>query len=93
MNSIQASISYLKGTSYEIGRLQGEEIKKNPNAMNVILSSESIDETKYKDTKQLIDQYAPGLNEELQGFADSLNIKPSCLNFLMKLYYNQEDVV
>ena len=81
MNSIQASISYLKGTSYEIGRLQGEEIRKNPNAMNVILSSESIDETKYKDTKQLIDQYVPGLNEELQGFADSLNIKPSCLNF------------
>ncbi len=28
MNSIQASFSYLEGNSYEIGRRQGEEIKK-----------------------------------------------------------------
>lgn len=30
MNSIQTSFSYLEGNSYEIGRRQGEEIKKIP---------------------------------------------------------------
>lgn len=81
MNSIQAYFSVLEGNSYEIGRRQGEEIKKNPPATNAILSSESINETQFKNMKGLIDRYCPGLNEELQGFADSLNVKPSYLNF------------
>ncbi|MEH7463153.1 hypothetical protein V7166_14050 [Bacillus thuringiensis] len=39
MNLFQAYFSFLEGNSYEIGRKQGEEIKKNPHAMNVLLSS------------------------------------------------------
>ncbi|PHF04949.1 C45 family peptidase [Bacillus sp. AC79A.1] len=81
MNSFQAYFSFLEGNSYEIGRRQGEEVKKIPNAMKAILSSGSIDESKFKDMKKLIDQYCPGLNEELQGFSDSLNVRSSYLNF------------
>lgn len=81
MNSIQASFSFLEGNRYDIGKRQGEEIKKAPHAMNAFLLSEPIDETKFKDTKKLIDQYCPGLNEELQGFADSLNVNLSHLTF------------
>lgn len=80
-DSIQAYFSFLEGNSYEIGRRQGEEIKKIPNAMNVVLLSEPIDEAKFRDMEKLMNQYCPGLIEELQGFADSLNVKPSYLNF------------
>ncbi|GIN94381.1 choloylglycine hydrolase [Siminovitchia terrae] len=80
-DSIQAYFSFLEGNSYEIGRRQGEEIKKIPNAMNVVLLPEPIDEAKFKDMEKLMNQYCPGLIEELQGFADSLNVKPSYLNF------------
>ncbi|WP_440897082.1 C45 family autoproteolytic acyltransferase/hydrolase [Amphibacillus sp. Q70] len=78
---IQASFSYLEGDSYEIGRRQGEEIKKVPNARDVLISSEPIGAEKIKDMEKLINQYCPGLNEELQGFSDSLNVRPSYLNF------------
>ncbi|MFI8710035.1 C45 family autoproteolytic acyltransferase/hydrolase [Bacillus sp. NPDC077411] len=81
MNIFQAYFSFLEGNSYEIGRRQGEEIKKNPYAMNVLVSSESIDESKFKNMKKLIEQYCPGLNEELEGFADALGVKSSYLNF------------
>lgn len=80
-DSIQAYFSFLEGNSYEIGRRQGEEIKKNPSAMNAVLLSEPIDEAKFKNMEKLIDQYCPGLNEELQGVADSLQVKPNYLNF------------
>lgn len=80
-DSIQGYFSFLEGNSHEIGRRQGEEIKKIPNVMNVVLLSEPIDEAKFKDMEKLMNQYCPGLIEELQGFADSLNVNPSYLNF------------
>lgn len=79
--SIQASFSYLEGTSYEIGRRQGEEIKKLPNAMHAVLVDKPIDEAKCKDIEKLMNEYCPGFIEELQGFADALNVKLSDLNF------------
>lgn len=49
--------------------------------MNVVILSEPIGEAEFKDMEKLMNQYYPGLIEELQGFADSLNVKPSYLNF------------
>ncbi|MDP7978045.1 C45 family autoproteolytic acyltransferase/hydolase [Bacillus sp. WLY-B-L8] len=81
MNSFQAYFSFLEGNSYEIGRKQGEEIKKNLHATNVLLLPESIGESKFKNMKRLIERYCPGLNEELEGFAEVMGVKSSYLNF------------
>lgn len=78
---IQANSSFLEGNSYEIGRKQGEEIKKIQNAKDVFILSEPIDTAKVKDMKKRMNQYCPGLIEEIQGFADSLNVRPNYLKF------------
>ncbi|WP_106767102.1 C45 family autoproteolytic acyltransferase/hydolase [Paenibacillus faecalis] len=81
MNSMQTYFSWLEGSSYEIGSRQGDEVKKNEDAMQAILSSMPVGETKLNEMRQLMNQYCPGLNEELQGFADALGVKPRFLAF------------
>ncbi|NGP45660.1 choloylglycine hydrolase [Bacillaceae bacterium SIJ1] len=80
-HSTQAYFSFLEGSSYEIGRKQGEEIKNMPHAVNKVLLQEPIDEAKFKDMEQMMNEYCPGLSEELRGFADSLHVTPRSLNF------------
>lgn len=81
MMTLPAYFSFLEGSNYEIGRKQGEEIKNNHNALRTILSNQPIYELDLKEKKERIDEYCPGLNEEIQGFADALNVKTSHLNF------------
>lgn len=81
MKSIQAYFSFLQGNSYAIGKKQGERVKEIPYVMDNFLLTDSIDAIKYKEMKRMFDQFCPGLNEELQGFADSLNVNPCDLSF------------
>ncbi|GIN87387.1 hypothetical protein J6TS2_37730 [Heyndrickxia sporothermodurans] len=81
MKSFQAYFSFLQGNSYAIGKKQGECVKEIPYVMDNFLLTDSIDAIKYKEMKKMFDQFCPGLNEELQGFADSLNVNPCDLSY------------
>ncbi|SOC24386.1 acyl-CoA:6-aminopenicillanic acid acyl transferase [Ureibacillus xyleni] len=81
MHLLKASFSILEGNSYEIGSSQGEKIKKIPDAIKKFISTQPIDETSFRKMKTLIDQFNPGLNEELQGFAEALRINVNDLTF------------
>ena len=69
----------LEGTSYEIGRRQAEILQAtHPDFLNFFTSGE-VHPEKYgfASFKQLQDEYeaaCPGINAEIQGFADSLGV-------------------
>jgi predicted choloylglycine hydrolase len=68
----------LEGTSYEVGRMQGEILKKYPESIPFyttpnpdigLLSRKDLDYTIHFN-----EEFCPGINEEIQGFADSFNV-------------------
>ncbi|MFH1398811.1 MAG: C45 family peptidase [Candidatus Woesearchaeota archaeon] len=71
---------YLKGTDYEAGQAQAEYLKKYPQFIKGILAARTPD-NQLKKSVELFDQFCPGLNEEIQGFADTLGVKNNQLKF------------
>lgn len=70
----------LEGSSYEIGQRVAELIKMNPSATNFYSSGKpNLKKLGFNNSQELLDNYEsyiPGLTEETQGFADSLNVSP-----------------
>ncbi len=69
----------LEGTSYEIGRRQGEILKATRPGFAEFFASGDTRPEKYgfETFKQLQEEYeaaCPGLNDEIQGLGDSLNV-------------------
>jgi predicted choloylglycine hydrolase len=68
----------LEGSAYEVGRAQGDMIKLTPGYAGFLTSrpqgKEHITPQQIHSALQLFDRYCPGLNEEIQGFADSLGV-------------------
>jgi predicted choloylglycine hydrolase len=69
----------LEGTNYEIGRIQAETLKAtNEGFLNFFTSGQVRPEKhRFATFKQLQDVYeaaCPGINEEIQGFADGLGV-------------------
>ena len=94
----------LEGTNYEVGKMQGELLKKN-NEMRIrvettimmflkqlgYLSFGKPDPKKmgfqdFKEMQAFFEECCPGLNEEMQGFADSLGLKIKELPFYYASY-------
>jgi predicted choloylglycine hydrolase len=69
---------YLQGTAYEIGKQQAEAFAQNPAVVEFFTSPHPqlglLSPTKIEAAIQFFDRYCPGLNEEIQGFADGLNV-------------------
>lgn len=78
--SVSAYFSYLEGDSYEVGRIQGEEIKSFPWAERWV-SSHPMEPIRFKQSITVLEEYCPGLQEELQAVADSLNVECRSLKF------------
>lgn len=72
----KALVNYLElsGTSYEIGYELGKRILNYPpQVLNMFKAPSPIcSEDEATELIEILDQYCPGLNEELQGFADAL---------------------
>lgn len=74
----------LEGTAYEVGRQQGEILKRqNPEAVRWFTSAK-IEPKKlgFKDFEELqafYEKYCPGITDEIQGLADSFGAEPNKL--------------
>lgn len=83
----------LEGTAYEVGQQQAEILKKqNPEAAKWFVSA-NIDPKKmgfngFEDLQAFYDEYCPGINDEIAGFADGLNVKPERLQIYNPPIYN-----
>ena len=63
----------LVGTNYEIGYQLGKTARKNPQfAQMQRCEPGTFTEKQAKEMTEMFDQYCPGLNEELQGFAEAI---------------------
>ncbi len=79
-NQVKKTISHiiLEGTHYEVGEYQGNLIKNNDWA-NKYFAGGAYDPIKsgfdsHKEIVEFYNQYLPGITDELQGFADALNL-------------------
>ena len=70
---------YQEGTHYEIGKKQGEIIKKYNKSVKWYTTGKfNREKSKFSDFKEVYEFYdkmCPGLSDEAQGFAESLDVK------------------
>jgi predicted choloylglycine hydrolase len=68
----------LEGTAYEVGKIQGQWIRKDANAVKFFTSPpEGKSYLAPGEADQLLkffDRHCPGLNDELRGFSDALQV-------------------
>ena len=86
MKNVSVNFFELKGTSYEIGKQLGYMVLENPYLKDFFLSSFKAVSEDEKYIYELFDNYCPGLNEELQGFADILRVEKSRLIYVSLTY-------
>lgn len=73
MEKVNVNIFELVGTNYEIGYHLGKTVIQNPQfAQMQKCESGTFTEKRAKEMTEMFDQYCPGLNEELQGFAEAI---------------------
>ena len=81
----------LEGTSYEIGRKQAEILRSTNISVPDIIGSDEIHPKKYgfSTFRQLQNEYemaCPGINDEIQGFADGLELPVEKIMFYDESY-------
>ncbi|MGX7148427.1 C45 family autoproteolytic acyltransferase/hydolase [Enterococcus ureasiticus] len=81
---------YLKnfvGTNYEIGQKIGEWVKSDSKLIKqVLLPPDSYPKDKYQKIKTLLEEFCPGINDEIKGFSDTLTIEPHQVLFYAMTY-------
>lgn len=83
----QAYHLLLEGTNYEVGRTLGAICKQNPEFASAMTNKEPfLDSTEEKKMYQLFDEFCPGLNEEISGFAEELGIPATQVLFYAMTY-------
>lgn len=97
MDKLVAKYKILSGDSYEIGKNEGESMAKFPKGLNAFTNGAKLfSRDEKKDMTNLFQMYCPGLNEEIEGFADAVKIdkfnilyyaltylKPACSQFVL----------
>lgn len=86
MTNVSANFFELKGTNYEIGKQLGYMVLKNPHLKEIFLSNSQTISEYENEIYELFDKYCSGLNEELQGFSDTLGIEKGKLVFVPLTY-------
>ena len=81
MQQIQGYFSYIEGTRYEAGYQQGEFAKKHSHFLQGILLNEPLPEDQWKEAAALLEQYCPGITEEIDGFCAALEVPPSLVSY------------
>lgn len=89
-NSVPKEISFthivLEGTPYEVGRQQGEELKKHKRRANYLTPTlpflDGYSQREAQRALDYIEKYCPGLGEEIQGAADGFGVPVEKVAFL-----------
>lgn len=68
-----------EGSHYEIGTKLAHTLKNNPELMKINIQSDCIDRSLLKKKQSLLDEFCPGVNEEIAGLSDNLKIPPGRL--------------
>lgn len=77
------SFMKLEGSNFEIGKFIGNKCKDIPGIASLLYNNELlISEKDAKNMYKMFDDYCPGINCELEGFADAMGIEP-----IKVLYY------
>ncbi|PZM65992.1 C45 family autoproteolytic acyltransferase/hydolase [Paenibacillus dendritiformis] len=79
--------AHLEGTSREVGRQQGQFAAEQPAWMPMLVLPEPLPEARLRETMRLLDDYCPGINDELLGAAEQLGVEPGRM-----VYYAGTDI-
>ncbi|EQG76435.1 hypothetical protein QKA_3085 [Clostridioides difficile DA00165] len=71
METLEVRNIELSGTNYEIGYRLGELVANMPEIIEGQINKSNLVS---EEMIELFDKYCPGLNEELQGFADAIQV-------------------
>ncbi|MGE7859039.1 MULTISPECIES: C45 family peptidase [Bacillus cereus group] len=75
MYQVKGYFSLLKGNHYQIGKKQGEFVKQHPYLIPQFIQQEhSVSDNYWKESRNILGQYCPGINEEIEGFCEVLKI-------------------
>ncbi|MDI6503785.1 C45 family autoproteolytic acyltransferase/hydrolase [Bacillus wiedmannii] len=75
MYEVKGYFSSLKGSHYDIGRQQGEFVKSHPYLIPQFIQQEHLVSDNYwTESRNILNQYCPGINEEIDGFCEVLKI-------------------
>jgi len=84
---VKGYFASLSGSYYEIGRQQGEFVKNNPFLVSHFIQQEKyISDDYWKESRDILEQYCPGINEEIEGFCDVLKIFPRQVMYYYQTY-------
>ncbi|NLL77239.1 MAG: linear amide C-N hydrolase [Clostridiales bacterium] len=87
MKSVYANYFEIKGSNYEIGFRLGKMISGNPSLIGrLVAETRVISPEGENKIIMMFDRYCQGLNEEIQGFSDALNIEKSKIIFYRLTY-------
>ena len=64
----------VEGNHYDIGQSIGRNLNQYKEWYNYTIMPECLDEKTIKQKKKLMDEFCPGIFEEISGLADSLNV-------------------
>ncbi|MFX0124127.1 MAG: C45 family autoproteolytic acyltransferase/hydrolase [Candidatus Hodarchaeota archaeon] len=77
----------VEGTPYEVGQQQGELLKPNSGAVSFFTSNKAdikkLGFNNFREVQIFYEDYCPGINEEIAGFADSLGTSTEEVNFYL----------
>lgn len=75
MYEVKGYFSSLKGSHYDIGKQQGEFVKNHPYLIPQFIQKEHLISNNYwTESRNILNQYCPGINEEIEGFCEVLKI-------------------
>ncbi|MBN1535127.1 MAG: hypothetical protein JW908_00240 [Anaerolineales bacterium] len=87
MIQLKASYMELMGSSYEIGNKLGQIINNNlPQKALQTSGGKHFKADDMSHARTLFDRWCPGLNEEIQGFADALGFDPAQATYYSMTY-------
>ncbi|WP_144611345.1 C45 family peptidase [Bacillus cereus] len=85
MYEVKGYFSSLKGSYYDIGKQQGEFVKNYPYLIPQFIQQEHLVSDNYwTESRNILNQYCPGINEEIEGFCEVLKISSKHM-----MYYYQ----
>ncbi|MBB4826552.1 putative choloylglycine hydrolase [Sporosarcina luteola] len=75
------TFAYLEGEPNAIGKQQALEFRESVQCKESLISRQPTCEKEYRKRKSLLEEYCPGMNEELEGFAKEMGCQPHQLTY------------